>query len=221
MPASGYVSCSLRAMEADALSRTAALRTGLVTMGRAVPAFLAWIVARLRECGDIGRRGPTRRRGDTLSLAFVGARHESSSTEGANDRQLAKDGDRMTASSSRSRRIRSSRKIASGRLRPSRQAAKQPAKPAREKSLDDLPAGTLQPGAASREDIGLRLEGRRLGRLGGGSLRVVCGCGHSGDVPVAALVARHGEEARVRDAVASMRCGACGAQRVAEVRWLE
>ena len=127
----------------------------------------------------------------------------------------------MTTFPSRSRPIRSSRKIASGGFRPSRRSAKQAAKPAREKSLDDLPAGTLQPGAASREDIWLRLEGRRLGSLRGGSLRIVCVCGHVGDVPVAALVARHGEEARVRDAVASMRCGACGAQRVAEVRWLE
>jgi len=77
------------------------------------------------------------------------------------------------------------------------------------------------PGTASREDIALRLEGRRLGSLRGCSLRILCGCGHSGNVPVAALVTRHGEEARIRDAVASMRCGACGAQRVAEVRWLE
>ena len=49
----------------------------------------------------------------------------------------------------------------------------------------------------------------------------MCVCGHAGDVPVAALVARHGEEARVRDAVASMRCGVCGTQRIAEVRWLD
>ena len=127
----------------------------------------------------------------------------------------------MTAFSGRSRRIRPSPKIASARFGPSRRSVKQAAKSAREKSLDDLPAGTGQPGAASRADPALRLEGRRLDGLRGGSLRIVCGCGHSGDVPVAALVARHGEEARVRDAVASMRCGACGAQRVAEVRRLD
>ena len=127
----------------------------------------------------------------------------------------------MTAFPSRSRPIRSSRKIASGRFRPSRKSVKQAAKPAREKFLDELRVGTGQPEVASREEIALQIEGRRLDRLRGGSLRIVCVCGHAGDVPVAALVARHGEEARVRDAVASMRCGACGAQRVAEVRWLE
>ncbi|MYE10368.1 MAG: hypothetical protein F4X99_01630 [Gammaproteobacteria bacterium] len=127
----------------------------------------------------------------------------------------------MTAFPGRSRRIRSSRRIASGRFGSARAPTKQAAKPGREKSLDDLRVGTRQPEAASRAETALRLEGRRLGRLRGGSLRILCVCGHSGDVPVAALVARHGEEARVRDAVAAMRCGACGAQRVAEVRWLE
>ena len=63
----------------------------------------------------------------------------------------------------------------------------------------------------------MRCDGRRLGRLRGGSLRIVCECGHSGDVPVTALVARHGEEARVRDAVASIRCGACGRQAIRDV----
>ncbi|MYA89584.1 MAG: hypothetical protein F4X97_14245 [Boseongicola sp. SB0662_bin_57] len=110
----------------------------------------------------------------------------------------------MAGFPSRSRPIRSSRKIASGRFRPPRPSAKQAAKPAHAKSPDDIPAGTGQPGAASREDVALRLEGRRLGRLRGGSLRILSTCGHSGDVPVAVLVARHGEEARVRDAVAAM-----------------
>ena len=142
-------------------------------------------------------------------------------TMGTIEGQGFQDENRMTTLPSRSRQIRSSRKIASGRFRPSRKSVKQAAKPAREKSLEDIPAGTGQPRAASRENIALRLEGRRLGSLRGGSLRIVCVCGHAGDVPVAALVARHGEEARVRDAVASMRCGACGEQRVAEVRWLE
>ena len=66
----------------------------------------------------------------------------------------------------------------------------------------------------------MRCEGRRLGHFRGGRFRITCGCGHSGDVPVSALVARHGEDARVRDAAASMTCGACGARRIREVRWI-
>ncbi len=66
----------------------------------------------------------------------------------------------------------------------------------------------------------MRCEGRRLGHFRGGTLRITCGCGHSGDVPVLALVSRHGQEARVGDAVATMRCSGCGARRVKEIRWL-
>ncbi|MXY33649.1 MAG: hypothetical protein F4Y60_06085 [Boseongicola sp. SB0664_bin_43] len=65
-----------------------------------------------------------------------------------------------------------------------------------------------------------RLDGRRLGLLGSTLLQVRCGCGHSGVVPVAELMSRHGRDARVRDAVASMRCGSCGSLDLAEVRWL-
>lgn len=66
----------------------------------------------------------------------------------------------------------------------------------------------------------LRLDGRRLGLLGSTMLQVSCSCGHAGRVPVAELVARHGDEVRVRDAVAAMRCRDCGKQRIREVRWL-
>ena len=65
-----------------------------------------------------------------------------------------------------------------------------------------------------------RLDGRRLGLLGSTTLQVRCGCGHSGVVPVAKLVARHGRDARVRDSVASMFCGSCGSRDLEEVRWL-
>ncbi|MXY34347.1 MAG: hypothetical protein F4Y60_09715 [Boseongicola sp. SB0664_bin_43] len=65
-----------------------------------------------------------------------------------------------------------------------------------------------------------RLDGRRLGLLGSTTLQVRCSCGHSGAVPVAELMSRHGRDARVRDAVASMRCGSCGSRDLEEVRWL-
>jgi hypothetical protein len=114
-----------------------------------------------------------------------------------------------------------SRRIPSSRFRPTKSAPKQTPKPAPDTLFKDGPAGTGQAELASRQDRELRLEGRRLGRLRGGKIRITCGCGHSGDVPVAALVARHGEEVRVRDATASMRCGICGARRIREVRWVE
>jgi metal-dependent hydrolase (beta-lactamase superfamily II) len=56
--------------------------------------------------------------------------------------------------------------------------------------------------------------------LGSTVLQVSCGCGHSGQVLVADLVARHGRGARVRDVVAGMRCRSCGIQRIQTVRWL-
>ena len=65
-----------------------------------------------------------------------------------------------------------------------------------------------------------RLDGRRLGLLGSTTLQVRCVCGHSGVISVAALVSRHGRDARVRDAVASMHCGSCGSRDLEEVRWL-
>ena len=68
----------------------------------------------------------------------------------------------------------------------------------------------------------MRCDGLRLGRLRGGNLRIACQCGHSGDVPVAAFVARHGEEARVRDAIASIRCGSAGGrQAIREVQCID
>ena len=65
----------------------------------------------------------------------------------------------------------------------------------------------------------LRFDGRRLGVLGNGSLEVKCTCGHSGRVPLADLIARHGENARLRDVVIAMRCSACGSRQIREVRW--
>lgn len=63
-----------------------------------------------------------------------------------------------------------------------------------------------------------RLDGRRLGLLGSTMLQVRCSCGHSGLVPVAELMTRHGRDARVRDAVASMRCRNCDGLDIEEVR---
>ena len=112
-----------------------------------------------------------------------------------------------------------SRQIPSSRFRSTKAASKRTPKPAFDAPSKDCPPGAGQAEVASRQDPELRLEGRRLGRLGGGDLLITCVCGHSGGVPVAALVARHGEEARVHDAVAPMRCGTCGAQRIRKVRW--
>ena len=84
-----------------------------------------------------------------------------------------------------------------------------------------LPARNLPPVVAT--DLGRlwRMDGRRLGLLGRPTLLVLCSCGHSGVVPVAELMSRQGRDARVRDAVASMRCRCCcGGLDIKEVRWL-
>ena len=126
----------------------------------------------------------------------------------------------MSVSSGRSVRDGPSRGIPSSRFRSRKPTRNPAAKSALESLFKDRPSRTAQTEAASRHDPELRLEGRRLGRLRGGTLRITCCCGHSGDVPVAALAARHGEDARVSDAIAAMRCSDCGARRVQEVRWL-
>lgn len=66
----------------------------------------------------------------------------------------------------------------------------------------------------------LRLEGRRLGLLGRTALHVRCSCGHADLVSVADLVATHGGETRVRDAVRSIRCGSCRKRQIKKIRWL-
>ncbi len=126
----------------------------------------------------------------------------------------------MSVSSGRSVRDGPSRGIPSSRFRSRKPSPKPVAKPTLETLFKDRLQGTGQAEGASRQDLELRLEGRRLGRLRGGTLRITCACGHSGDVPVAALVAWHGEDTRVRDAVATMRCSGCGARHVKEIRWL-
>ena len=119
----------------------------------------------------------------------------------------------MTGVSRRAGTAGLTRRIPSSRSGRSRPAPKETAKPA--------PAPPAWPDTASSKARELRLEGRRLGGLRGGRLRITCSCGHSGEVPVLALVTRHGKGARVCDAVASMRCGACAAQRIQDVRWLD
>ena len=126
----------------------------------------------------------------------------------------------MSVSSGRSVHDGPSRGIPSSRFRSRKPSPKPPRKPALESLFKDRLQGAGQAEAGSRQEPELRLEGRRLGRLQGGTLRITCGCGHSGDVPVLALVSRHGQEARVGDAVATMRCSGCGARRVKEIRWL-
>ena len=105
------------------------------------------------------------------------------------------------------------RRIPSSRSDRSRSAPKETANPRSRSTRGPTP----HPARAAE----LRLDGRRLGSLRGGRLRITCICGHSGEVPVFALVTRHGKEARVSDAVASMRCGACAARRIQDVRWLD
>ena len=83
----------------------------------------------------------------------------------------------------------------------------------------DRSAGSSPPVIALQLGRILRLDGRRLGLLGGTTLQVECRCGHSSQVPVADLVARHGREARVRDAVSLMRCAGCGGRHIKEVHW--
>ena len=83
----------------------------------------------------------------------------------------------------------------------------------------DRPAGSSPPVIALQLGRLLRLDGRRLGLLGGTTLKVECRCGHSGQVPIAELVARHGREARVRDVVATMNCASCDGRHIKEVHW--
>ena len=83
----------------------------------------------------------------------------------------------------------------------------------------DRSAGSKPPVIALQLGRLLRLDGRRLGLLGGTTLQVECRCGHSGQVPIAELVARHGREARVRDVVAKMSCESCGGRHIKEVHW--
>lgn len=127
----------------------------------------------------------------------------------------------MPVRTGRSVHVGPSRGIPSSRFRSWKPAPKLNAKRTLDTLFKDRPSGAGQTEVATRHDLELRLEGRRLGRLRGGTLRITCGCGHSGDVPVEALVARHGEDARVRGAIATMRCSGCGARRVQEVRWLD
>ena len=63
----------------------------------------------------------------------------------------------------------------------------------------------------------LRVDGLRLGALRCAYLQVVCGCGHTGEVPVAALLERHSRMARVRDALGASRCSRCGGQDIRAV----
>ena len=80
-------------------------------------------------------------------------------------------------------------------------------------------AGSCPPVIALQVGRLLRLDGRRLGVLGGTALQVECRCGHSSQVRVADLVSRHGREARVRDVVATMNCASCGGRHIKEVHW--
>ena len=87
-------------------------------------------------------------------------------------------------------------------------------------ALDERPSTPCPPVVTFQQGREFRLDGRRLGLLGSTALHVQCACGHSGRVSVAGLVAKHGSNVRVRDAVSSIRCGRCRKQHIKEVRWL-
>ena len=87
-------------------------------------------------------------------------------------------------------------------------------------TLEERPSTPCPPVVTFQLGREFRLDGRRLGLLGSTALHVECACGHSGRVLVAGLIARHGSEARVRDAVSSIRCGSCRKRQIREVRWL-
>ena len=63
----------------------------------------------------------------------------------------------------------------------------------------------------------LRVGGKRLDALDCTFVEVVCACGHSGEVPVAALIERYGRATRVRDALCAIRCSRCNKQRIRRV----
>ena len=86
--------------------------------------------------------------------------------------------------------------------------------------ISGRPAPARPPVLASELGRTLRFDGRRLGVLGNGSLKLKCTCGNSGRIPLADLVARHGEFARLRDVTAAMRCSSCGKRQIQEVQWL-
>ena len=87
----------------------------------------------------------------------------------------------MMARSGQSAHFGRSRGISSSRFRPRQPVPKSAAKPTLDTMFKDRPPGTGHAETASRQELDLHLEGRRLGRLRGGTLRIMCGCGHSGD----------------------------------------
>ena len=63
----------------------------------------------------------------------------------------------------------------------------------------------------------LRVDGLCLDAVGCAFLQVVCDCGHTGEVPVAALRERYGRAARIRDALGATRCSRCGGRAIKAV----
>ena len=75
----------------------------------------------------------------------------------------------------------------------------------------------LPPVVLSSDVPRLRVGGKRLDALDCAYVQVVCDCGHSGEIPVAALMERYGRASRVRDALCATRCSRCGAQTIRRV----
>jgi hypothetical protein len=63
----------------------------------------------------------------------------------------------------------------------------------------------------------LCLDDVRLDLLSCETVTVTCRCGHTGTLPVAALMSRHGRAAKLRDAVAQARCTRCGKSEIARI----
>ena len=78
----------------------------------------------------------------------------------------------MTPLSGRSVAFGLSRRIPSSRFRSTIAASKRTPKTAADTPIKDYPPGAGQAEVASRQDLELRLEGRRLARLGGGDLLI-------------------------------------------------
>lgn len=78
----------------------------------------------------------------------------------------------------------------------------------RKREKSPLPPVTTASGGEA-----LKFDGRRLDMCAAEEIKVACACGHRGQVRVADLIRRHGPGARLREALADLRCSACGQTR--------
>ena len=80
-----------------------------------------------------------------------------------------------------------------------------------------VPKAPLPPVAPVSDLTRLRVGGLRLDALDCAFVQIVCACGHTGEVAVAALQDRHTRGTRVRDALGSIRCSRCGQKTIRRV----